>query len=147
MVLLHLLSNIDITNYFDYEPRFDGVFSKKNSSRIKHGAFLINLDDKKSKGRHWVTLLIDRNKVVYFLSFETQYILQEILNKDKSITHSIFRIPNDDSILCGFYCMALIEYMLAGKALLDYTNLISPNDYKKNDKIIYKYFKDKYVKS
>ena len=37
--------------------------------------------------------------------------------------------------------------MLAGKTLLDYTNLSSPNDYKKNGKITYKYFKDKYVKS
>ena len=34
--------------------------------------------------------------------------------------------------------------MLAGKASLDYTNLFSPNDYKNNDKIRYKYFKDKY---
>ena len=37
--------------------------------------------------------------------------------------------------------------MYAGKALLDYTNLFSTNDYKKNYKIIYKYLKDKYVKS
>ena len=37
--------------------------------------------------------------------------------------------------------------MLAGKTLLDYTNIFPLNDYKKNDKIIYKYFKDKYVKS
>ena len=35
--------------------------------------------------------------------------------------------------------------MLAGKTLLDYINLFSPDDYKKNDKIIYKYFKDKYA--
>ena len=34
--------------------------------------------------------------------------------------------------------------MLAGKKLLDYTNLFSPNDYKKNNKIMYKYCKDKY---
>ena len=34
--------------------------------------------------------------------------------------------------------------MLSGKTLLDYTNLFSPNDYKKNEKIIYKYFKGKY---
>ena len=44
--------------------------------------------------------------------------------------------------MCGFYCIAFIEYMLAGKNLLNYNNLLSPNDYKKNDKIIYKYFKD-----
>ena len=37
--------------------------------------------------------------------------------------------------------------MYAGKTLLDYTNLFSTNDYKKNDKIIYKYLKDKYVNS
>ena len=37
--------------------------------------------------------------------------------------------------------------MIAGKAFLDYTNLFSPNDWKKNDKIIYKYLKDKYGKA
>ena len=36
--------------------------------------------------------------------------------------------------------------MLLEKTLLDYTNLFSPNNYKNNDKIIYKYFKDKYDK-
>ena len=46
--------------------------------------------------------------------------------------------------MCGFYCAAFIEYMLAGKTLLDYTNLLSPNGYKKNDSIIYKYFKDEH---
>ena len=34
--------------------------------------------------------------------------------------------------------------MLAEKTLLDYTNLFSPNYYRKNDKIIFKYFRDKY---
>ena len=35
------------------------------------------------------------------------------------------------------YCIDFIEYMLAGKILLDYSNFCSPNDYKNNDKIIY----------
>ena len=51
-----------------------------------------------------------------------------------------------ESITCGFYCIVSIEYMVAEKTLLDYTNLFSPNDYKKNDKVIYKYFKDKYCR-
>ena len=55
-----------------------------------------------------------------------------------------FIIKNNESIMCGFYCISFIEYLLSGKILLDCTNLFSPNDYKKNDKIIYKYFKDKY---
>ena len=141
MVLLHPLSNIEITNYFNYEPRFNGVFSRNNLPRIKDGAYVINLDDKNSKGTHWVSLFINKNTAVYFDSFEIEYIPQEVLIKvnDKSITHNIFRIQDNESFMCGFYCVAFIEYMLAEKTLLDYTNLFSLNDYKKNDKIIYTY--------
>ena len=59
--------------------------------------------------------------------------------RDKSITHNIFRIQYDEFITSGFYCIAFIEYVLTGVTLLDYANLFSPNDYKKNGKIIYKY--------
>ena len=54
-----------------------------------------------------------------------EYISQEILYKvrDKSITHNIFRMQDNKSVMCGFYCIAFIECMLAGKTLLDYTNL------------------------
>ena len=48
-------------------------------------------------------------------------------------------MPDNESIMREFYCMAFIEYILAGKTLLDYTNLFR-NGYKKNVKIIYKYF-------
>ena len=97
----------------------------------------MNLDDKKSKGIHWASLFINRNTAVYFESSGIEYIPQEVLNKirDKSISRNIFRMQSDDSVMCGFYCIAFIEY----------TNLFYPNDYKKNEKIIYKYFKDKYV--
>ena len=43
--------------------------------------------------------------------------------------------------MCKCFCIAFIEYMLAGKILLNYANLLSLNDYKRNDKIINKYFK------
>ena len=104
---------------------------------------MINLDDKNSKGTHWVSLFIDKNTAIYFDFFGIEYIPQEVLNKikDKSITRNIFRIQDNESIMCGFYSIAFIEYMLPGKTLLDYTNLFSPNDYKKNDKIIYKFLK------
>ena len=115
--MLHPLSNIKITNYFNHEPRFNGVFSRNNLPRKKDGAHVINLNDKNSKGIHWFSLFLDRNKAVYFDSFEFEYIPQEVLNKirDKSITQNIFRIQSDDSIMCGSYCIAFIEYMLAGK--------------------------------
>ena len=43
--------------------------------------------------------------------------------------------------MCGVYRIAFIEYILAGNTSLHNTNLFSLNDYKKNDKIIYKYLK------
>ena len=108
----------------------------------------MNLDDKNSKGTHWVSLFIHRNVAVYFDSFGIEYIPQEVLNKirDKSITHNIFTIQDNESIMCGFYCNTFIEYMLSGKTLLDYTNLFSLNNYKNNDKIIHKHFKDKHCR-
>ena len=42
-------------------------------------------------------------------------------------------------VLVGF-----IEYVLFGKILLGCTNFFSPNEYKKNDKVIYRYFKDEH---
>ena len=47
-----------------------------------------------------------------------------------------------DSIMCGYFCIKFINYMLKGKTLLDYTNLFSPNDFKKNNQIIKRIFKN-----
>ena len=82
-----------------------------------------------------VSLFINRNTAVHIDSFGTENISQEVLNKlrDKLITHNIFKIQDTESIMCGFYYIAFIEYMLAGNILLDYTNFFSPNDYKKNE--------------
>ena len=42
--------------------------------------------------------------------------------------------------MCGYFCTGFIDFILKGKGLLEYTNLFSPNEYKKNDKIILNYF-------
>ena len=92
---------------------------------------MINIDIKNSKETYWASLFIDINAAVYFDSFGIDYIPLELLKKkikDKSITHNIFGIQDNESIMCGFYCITFIEYMLEGKTLLDYTNLFSPND-------------------
>ena len=39
----------------------------------------------------------------------------------------------------GYFRIWFIDFILKVKSLLDYTNLFSPNDYEKNDKIILKY--------
>ena len=55
---------------------------------------------------------------------------------------NIFRIQAYDSIKCGYFCIEFINYMLKGKTLLGYTNLVSPNDFKKNDQVIKRIFKN-----
>ena len=117
MFPFHPLNDIEITNYFKYEARFNDVFSRNNLPEIKDGAYFINLDGKNNKETHWVSLFIDKNTAVYFDSFGIEYISQDKLDKisDKSITHSVFRIQDDESFMCGFYCIAFIEYVLAGK--------------------------------
>ena len=45
-----------------------------------------------------------------------------------------------DSQTCGYFCIGFIDFMLKDKSLLEYTNLFSPNNYKKNDEILLKYF-------
>ena len=66
---------------------------------------MINLSDKKSKRVYWISLFIEGNLAVSFDSLEIEHISQEVLNKikDKSITHNIFRIQDNESIRCGFY--------------------------------------------
>ena len=74
-------NNINITNYFNNEPRFNGAFSRNNLRRTKDGVHVINLNDKNSKGTHWISLFFDRNLAVYFDSLSIKYVPQKILNK------------------------------------------------------------------
>ena len=83
--MLHPLNNIEITNNFNYKPRFNGIFSKNNLPRIKDGAFVINLNDKNSTGTHWVSLFIDKNLAICFDSFGIEYISLEVLNQKLEI--------------------------------------------------------------
>ena len=47
--------------------------------------------------------------------------------------------------MCGYICIGFIDFMLKSKSL-EYTNLFSPSDYEKNDKMILKYFKYNLIK-
>ena len=42
--------------------------------------------------------------------------------------------------MCGYFCIGFIYFMLAGKTLIKFANLFSPNNFKKNDDIILNYF-------
>ena len=150
----HPSTNIEISEYYSNEPRFNGVYSRNNlPNKIKKGAYIINLDEYKNTGMHWVSLFVKTNEVIYLDSFGVEHIPKEInkfignsgTTKSSSlecIQSNIFRIQAYDSIMCGYFCIEFMNYMLKGKTLLDYTNLFSPNDFKKNDQVIKRIFKN-----
>ena len=94
-------------------------------------------------GTHWVALHVQNNNVTYFDSFGVEHIPKEIItfiDLSLSITTNIFRIKAYDSIMCGYFCIGFIDFMLSGKTLTEFTYLFSPNNYKENDNIILNYF-------
>ena len=141
------LTNFEIQKYYQREPKFNGVYSRNNLPKIKDGAYVINLDEYKSIGTHWIALYVNANNVVYFDSFGVEQTPKKLIGKNlkklignKNIITNIYRVQAYDSITCGYFCIGVIDFILKGKSLLDYTILFSPSDYEKNDKIILKYF-------
>ena len=78
--------------------------------------------------------------VACFHSFGVKHILKEIKKFIENVKTNIYRIQVYDSIMCGYFCIGFIDFMLKGKSLLESTNLIFFNEYKKNNKITLKYF-------
>ena len=87
---------------------------------------------------------VKKNEIVYFDSFGVENIPEEITEfiRNKNIKANIFRVQANNSVMCGYFCIGFIDFMLPGKTLTDYTILFSPYDFNKNDQIILSYFKD-----
>ena len=131
--------------YYQIEPRFNGVHSRDNlPHEIKYGTYVVNLDEYSDIRTHWIALYVNNKTTTYFDSFGIEHIPKEIrvFMGDKDIIASIYRIQSYDSIVCGYYCIGFTDYMLKGNSLTDFTNIFSPNSFKKND-IILNYFLNK----
>ena len=141
----HCLTNFEIQKCYQNEPRFNGVFSRNNlPKKIKDGAYVINLDEYADVGTHWIALFCNRNETVYFDSFGVEHIPKEIKDfvGNKNIKANIFRLQANDSVMCEYYCIGFIDFMIAGKKLTNYTSLFSPLDFKKSNDIILSFFKN-----
>ena len=80
-------------------------------------------------------MYVNNNDVTYFDSFEVEHISKEIETfiscplsstlLNNNIKANIFRVQAYDSIMCGYFCIGFLDFMLAGKTLSEYTNLFS----------------------
>ena len=70
------------------------------------------------------------NDITNFDSFRVKHIPKGIKNfiGKKSIKTDIYRIQANDSMMCGYFCIGFIDFMLKGKSILDYINLFFLND-------------------
>ena len=128
--------------YYQNEPKFNGACSRNNLPKKKDGAYVINVDEFKSIGTHWVGFYVNANNIAYFDSFSVEHIPKEIreLIGNKNVKTNIYRMQAYNLKICGYFCIVFFEFMFKGKRLLDYINLFSPNDYENNNKTILKYF-------
>ena len=77
-MLPHPLTNFEIQKYYESESKFNGIYSRNNLSKIKDGAYIINLDEYESIGTHWIALHVNSKTVTYFDSFGVEHIRKEI---------------------------------------------------------------------
>ena len=87
---------------------------------------------------------VKKNEIVYFNSFGVEHIPEEIKKfiGNKNMNANIFWAQANNSVVCGYFCIGFIDFLLAGKKLSDFTTLFFPYDFDKNDKIIIGHFKD-----
>ena len=106
---LHLLRNIEIQKYYQNESKFNGVYSRDNSSnKIKDGEYIINLDEYADIATRWIALYCKDIEIIYF---DTNIFLKNLKKfiGQKNLKINIFRIQSNNSVMCGcFYIGVLI---------------------------------------
>ena len=105
---------------------------RNNSPKITCETSVINLDEYKSVGTHWISLYVNGDNVKYFDSnitcFGVECFPKEItkLIGNKNITN-IYRIQVNDSIMCRYFCIGFINFMLKGKSFVRLYQFIFSN--------------------
>ena len=142
---LHLLTNFEIQKYYQNESRFNSVYPRNDlPEKIKNGAYVINLNEYANIGTHQIALCCNRSEIVYFDSFGVEHVPEETKEfvGNKNIIANIFRVQANNSVMCGYFCIGFIDFMLADKKLTDFTISFSSHDFEKNCDRILSYFKD-----
>ena len=124
LILPYTLTNLGMQKYYQNEPKFNGVYSRDNlPDKTNDAAYVINIDEYSDIGTHWIALYALNNNATYFASFGVEHIPREIQKFtersliNKSTTTNIYRIQAYDSVMCGYFCIGFIDFMLKDKSL------------------------------
>ena len=81
---------------------------------MKDLAYVINLDGHNLIATHWIALHVDGDNGIYCNSFRSEYIPKEIKKfvDNKNIIKNVFRIQPYDSVMCGYFFIGFIDFMM-----------------------------------
>lgn len=70
LILPHSLTNLKIQIYYPNGTKLIGVYSQKNVAKVspnivKHETYVVNFDEYKSIGAHWIALYGNGNNVTF----------------------------------------------------------------------------------
>ena len=140
LLSFRILSNIDLLIISEdlgldlgiINIKYDGVFSRDNIPN-QNGMYIINLDSKIGPGTHWVSVIIESNKILYFDAFglPPPY---ELINLIFEYYYNFLQYQPIKSFLCGYYCLYFFNEVktLRGRS----QDLNENNSIKKFNKII-----------
>lgn len=136
----------------------NGIYCKDELPKeLDEGWYIINLDSKKGEGTHWVCCC--KNYFVESLYFDSFGMLPPVEVQKRLLPKFYFnadQIQETNSVLCGYYCIALIYFMTHHQ----YTNTVKSmkqfqamfndlnfvNRYQNNDLILKKYLSSVFYK-
>jgi len=135
------LSNFDLIKYYNNVNQFGGVYSRNNLPAVIEPKFyIVNLDDAKGPGTHWVCIYNCNHNVCYFFdSFGVDpcvEVLEFMKQSHKKILGSTYQIQMLGTILCGYFCIYVCNELLNNTPFCDILLQFDPNNSRNNDSII-----------
>ena len=131
------ISSLKIDEILKHDKNYVGTYSKDNVPVLKNNqSTIINLQDSRFKGSHWVSYKKIGNKIFYFDSYAVSFIPDIIKNQypNHKFICNIYRIQSIDSIQCGRFCILFIKSNIKNEN--EYNNFLlkfEKNNFLKND--------------
>ena len=84
---------------------------------VKDGAYIVSLEEYADVGTNWIALFCNRSEIVFFDSFGVEYVPEEMKEfvGNKNIKANIFRVQANNSIMCEYFYIRFIDFMMAGR--------------------------------
>ena len=128
-MLFHPLTEFETQKCYWNKPKFKSIYWKNDLTKIKDGAYLINLNACRSAWTHQIALYVNGDNVTFFDTFQVKFFPKKSkkIHRHQKYHKNIFVIRANYSAMCGCFCIRLINFILKGQHILDYGNLFSSN--------------------